>query len=65
MDINSSEKRQVRNPLKMTIDRLDCSKGYSKDNVVLCSYAANCGRGNCSIEDWIEIIQVIKVGLNE
>ena len=32
-----------RNPSKLTIDRLDCTKGYSKDNVVITCYAANCG----------------------
>jgi len=64
MDINSSNKKQIRNPLKLTIDRLDCKKGYSKDNVVLCTYAANCGRGNCNIEEWNNIINIIKNGLN-
>ena len=52
-----------RNPAKLTIDRLDCSKGYLKDNVVLTSYAANCGRGDCSVENWINIIKNIKYGL--
>lgn len=54
-----------RNPAKLTIDRLDCSKGYSKDNVVLTCYAANCGRGNCSVEIWKSIIKNIKNGLNK
>ena len=53
-----------RNPAKLTIDRLDCTKGYSKDNVVLTCYAANCGRGDCPIEIWKEIIKNIKNGLN-
>ena len=64
MDINSSNKKQIRNPLKMTIDRLDCKKGYSKDNVVLCTYAANCGRGNCDKDEWNGIVEIIKNGLN-
>lgn len=55
--------KETRNPSKLTIDRLDCSKGYSKDNVVLTSYAANCGRGDCSVENWIKIINNIKYGL--
>lgn len=41
-----------RNPSKLTIDRLDCTKGYSKNNIVLTCYAANCGRGDCSVENW-------------
>lgn len=63
LDIDSIE--GSRNPAKLTIDRLDCSKGYSKDNVVLTSYAANCGRGDCSIENWNKIIKNIKDGLNK
>lgn len=53
-----------RNPSKLTIDRLDCTKGYSKDNVVLTCYAANCGRGDCPVEIWENIIKNIKNGLN-
>lgn len=53
-----------RNPAKLTIDRLDCSKGYSKDNVVLTCYAANCGRGDCSVENWYKIVKNIKDGLS-
>lgn len=53
-----------RNPAKLTIDRLDCSKGYSKDNIVLTSYAANCGRGDCSVENWEKILKNIHDGLN-
>lgn len=48
----------------MTIDRLDCTKGYTKENVVLACYAANCGRGDCSVESWKLIINNIKNGLN-
>jgi hypothetical protein len=40
-------------------------KGYSKSNVVLCCYGANCGRANCSIDDWKRIISIIRKGLNE
>ena len=57
MEIDSFE--GSRNPLKLTIDRLDCKKGYSKDNVVLCCYAANCGRGDCDVDVWKKIINVI------
>jgi len=64
MDINPTSKFNIRNPLKITIERLDVTKGYSKDNVVLSSYAANCGRANASVEDWIKIITLIKQGLN-
>lgn len=52
-----------RNPSKLTIDRLDSTKGYSKDNVVLTSYAANCGRGDCPVDVWGKIIKTIYNGL--
>lgn len=54
-----------RNPAKLTIDRLNCHKGYSKDNVVITCYAANCGRGDCSVKIWKNIIKNIKYGLNK
>lgn len=63
LELNSYNETQIRNPLKLTIDRLNCKKGYSKDNVVLSCYAANCGRANCSIKQWINIINKIKNGL--
>lgn len=53
-----------RNPSKLTIDRLDCNIGYTKTNVVLTCYAANCGRGDCPVEIWEKIIERIKEGLN-
>ena len=62
LEIDSIE--NSRNPAKLTIERLDCTKGYSKNNVVLCSYAANCGRGDCPIDLWLNIIKNIKNGLN-
>lgn len=62
LEIDSIE--GTRNPAKLTIDRLDCTKGYSKTNVVLTCYAANCGRGDCSVKDWSKITNNIKNGLN-
>jgi hypothetical protein len=36
-----------RNPFQPSLDRIDCSRGYTKDNVVLTCMAANMGR-NCT-----------------
>lgn len=47
-------------PLKISLDRLDCSKGYTKENCVVCCFAANCGRGNASPEEWRKCIIIIK-----
>jgi len=65
MDINPTKIFNIRNPLKLTIDRLNPNKGYSKGNVVLSCYAANCGRANASYDDWLKIVNLIKMGLNE
>jgi hypothetical protein len=65
MSLDKVSKRYSRNPLKVTIDRLDNSKGYTRDNIVLCSYAANCGRANCTVKDWEKIIKLIKDGLSK
>lgn len=39
-----------RHPQKITPDRLDCSRGYLKGNVVLACYSANVGRSNTTVE---------------
>lgn len=56
LDINSRN----RNPLKPSIDRLDNTKGYMKDNIVLCSMVSNLGRSTTEVTEWIEIINMIK-----
>jgi hypothetical protein len=38
---------ETRFPQKPSLDRLDCSLGYTKENVVLSCMAANIGRSNC------------------
>jgi hypothetical protein len=40
------------NPLSCSIDRIDNSKGYTKDNVQLVTWACNRARGNLSVEDF-------------
>lgn len=39
-------------PLQPSVDRLDCSKGYIKGNIVLCCFVANMGRNNTSIDEF-------------
>ncbi len=41
---------EVRNPLQPSVDRLDCSKGYTRDNVVLACQFANMGRSAMTAE---------------
>ncbi len=41
-----------KHPQQPSLDRLDINKGYVKDNVVLCCYAANIGRNETNIIIW-------------
>lgn len=41
---------EYRNPLQPSLDRLDCSRGHTKDNVVLTCAAANMGRSDATPE---------------
>lgn len=39
-----------------TIDRIDPTKGYTKDNIVVISYAANRAKGNLTIKNLKDIV---------
>ena len=46
-------------PTKVTLDRLDSSKGYTAENVVLCTITTNLMKKDMSVEifrDWIRRI---------
>lgn len=65
MILESSGSNKKRNPLKVTIDRLDNSIGYTKDNVVLACYSANVGRANTSVVKWKIFINTLYDGLSK
>ena len=48
-----------KHPQQPSLDRLDRLKGYTKDNVVLCCYAANIGRNETDVETWKSFIDVL------
>ncbi len=50
-----------KHPQQPSLDRLDRTKGYTKDNVVLSCYSANIGRNENSVEVWEEFIKKISV----
>jgi hypothetical protein len=50
-----------KHPQQPSLDRLDGTKGYTKDNVVLTCYSANIGRNENSVEVWEEFIKKINV----
>lgn len=50
-----------KHPQQPSLDRLDGTKGYTKDNVVLACYSANIGRNENSVEVWEEFIRKINL----
>lgn len=44
----------------ITLDRLDCERGYAQGNVVLACRAANLARGNASTDDMHVLVEMIK-----
>lgn len=48
-----------KHPQQPSLDRIDRFKGYTKDNVVLCCYAANIGRNETDVETWKNFIDVL------
>jgi len=48
-----------KHPQQPSLDRLDVSKGYIKDNVVLSCYSANIGRNDNDLETWEKFLQLI------
>lgn len=52
--------RKSKYPSKPSVDRLDNSKPYTKDNCVLCCYSANIGRNINNVEAWMVFVNTIK-----
>jgi hypothetical protein len=50
---------KLKHPQQPSLDRLDNTKGYTKDNVVLCCYSANIGRNENSQEVWEEFLSIL------
>lgn len=50
---------QNKHPQQPSIDRLDRTKGYVKDNVVLTCYAANIGRNESDLDVWENFIELL------
>lgn len=50
-----------KNPMAVSVDRLDTSKEYTVDNIVLCCSWANFGRMQTPVDEWKKFLQ--KLGL--
>lgn len=50
---------KTKHPQQPSLDRLDRSKGYTKDNIVLTCYSANIGRNENDLETWTEFLKLI------
>ena len=48
-----------KHPQQPSLDRIDRFKGYTKENIVLCCYAANIGRNETDVETWINFVDVL------
>jgi hypothetical protein len=51
---------KAKYPFQPSIDRIDNSKGYSKDNILLCCFSANMGRNANDYITFKEFADVIK-----
>jgi hypothetical protein len=52
---------KTKHPQQPSLDRLDRTKGYTKDNVVLCCYSANIGRNENDVDTWVDFIKLLKI----
>ena len=52
--------KNFKDPQSITIDRIDNSKSYTKDNVVLACYAANVGRNTTDYNRFKEFVDLMK-----
>ncbi len=52
-----------RNPLQPSLDRIDCNRGYTRDNVVLASQFANMGRSDMSADRFRVFIEQLSQSL--
>tara|TARA_R100000458_G_C8206687_1_gene195520 strand:- start:176 stop:547 length:372 start_codon:yes stop_codon:yes gene_type:complete len=50
-------------PLAISVDRMDCEKGYTKDNIVICCRLVNLGRCRYDEVEFTGVMDYIKANL--
>lgn len=55
----------IPNSNSPSVDRIDSTKGYTKDNIQLISYRANVLKNNATIEELEAILKYMKENLND
>ena len=53
-----------RDSFQPSLDRLDNSRGYHPDNVVLTSFAANFGRNQSTVDEWRHLLTIMEDNLH-
>ena len=56
---------ETNNPNKVTIDRMDSTKGYELDNVALCTYRVNLMKREMTITEFKDIITTLHASLGK
>lgn len=57
------DRKNIKN--STSVDRLDNTKGYEKDNIVFCLYSVNAFKTNHSYEDFINLIDCLNLVKNK
>lgn len=57
--INPMDIFEKDNQLAFSVDRIKNSKGYTEDNIVICTRLANLGRGSCPFDKFQKIMNKI------
>lgn len=63
LDLASRKRPDPWLPNSITLDRLESSRGYDEDNIVLACHAMNIGRSNCPVDKWTEFLSELKSAL--
>jgi hypothetical protein len=50
-----------KHPFKPSIDRIDNTKGYTKDNIILCCLMSNMGRNSCDYDEWKTCLNSLEI----